>query len=572
MNKVRLLSILCFILMPLFIQAQSSTAPLNDDYYHLIDRYEIKSGKLSESFCVTSKPFQRKAIMNLVDSTLGNHLIPLNSRDFFNLEYLRQDSWEYSNKRTLTSKKPFLKRFYQNPSDYYHTKNQNFDIHLSPVTHFIWGTENNTPTNLWLTARGVELRGQIGGKLGFYSYVTDTQGTFGEYVRDYNHDLLAIRPRYTENAYLTPGEGLAKQLRRTGVDFISARGYVTFNPIKQMNIQFGHDRNFVGSGFRSMLLSDFSSPYLFAKITTNLGRFQYTNLFCSLLDDQTERFRDTVLTKKYAAIHHLSIRFGKNFQLGVFEAEVLGRDKKEGFDWNYLNPIIFYRFVESQIGSGDNALLGFDFRWNFLKKFGFYSQIMLDEFKTSLFFGKSANGSWAQKYGFQAGLKYIDAFGIKNLDLQTEYNLVRPYTYAHKTSLNNYVHFNQPLAHPYGANFWELLGIVRYQPLPRLTFYGTFLYSNRGFDSPDKGNWGGNILRSYNDSRVRDFGNQVAQGIPVTTLYSDMRLTYMARHNFFIDGRLLFREQTSTLTKFAKNTTLATIAFRLNIPNRQQVF
>ena len=29
--------------------------------------------------------------------------------------------------------------------------------------------------------------------------------------------------------------------------------------------------------------------------------------------------------------------------------------------------------------------------------------------------------------------------------------------YAHSDPRQNYTHFNQPLAHPYGSNFWELL-------------------------------------------------------------------------------------------------------------------
>ena len=33
---------------------------------------------------------------------------------------------------------------------------------------------------------------------------------------------------------------------------------------------------------------------------------------------------------------------------------------------------------------------------------------------------KAGNGWWGNKYGLQLGAKYIDAFSIKNLDLQLE--------------------------------------------------------------------------------------------------------------------------------------------------------
>ncbi len=546
--------------------AQSQFVPLNDDYYHLIDRFEIRRGRLSEDFHIGVKPFQRKAVVSLLDSIEADRTMPLNDIDYFNLHYLRQDNWEWSTNKTPMSQKRFMKRFYERPSDFYSIQNKDLDLHLSPVTHLILGGENSSKDYLWLTARGVEMRGVIGKKLGFYTYVTDTQGMFGKYVRDYTLNVREIYLGYP--LYVLPGESFVKSIRTYGVDFISARGYITFNPIKQINLQFGHDKNVMGSGYRSMLLSDWSSPYLFLKMTTQLGRFQYTNLWANMLYNQVGRRPEEPINKKFAAIHHLSINLSKNISLGIYEAEVFGRENNT-FDLNYLNPIIFYRYLETYLGSSDNALLGVDFRWNFLKHFGFYSQFMLDEFKTSEYFGK--NGSWGKKYAFQAGLKYVDALGIKNLDLQAEYNVARPFTYSHKNGFNNYVHYDQSLAHPLGANFWEVVGLLRYQPTRRLTVYGTFTYSKRGVDS-DSWNYGGNIYRPYDDFRARDVGNFIGQGTPVNTTFADMRMSYMLKHNFFIDGRLMVRQQESPLESQNLSTTSATFGIRLNIPYRQQVF
>ncbi|MCP1383531.1 hypothetical protein [Runella salmonicolor] len=546
--------------------AQSQFVPLNDDYYHLIDRFEIRRGRLSEDFHIGVKPFQRKAVVSLLDSIEADRTMPLNDIDYFNLHYLRQDNWEWSTNKTPMSQKRFMKRFYERPSDFYSVQNKDLDLHLSPVTHLILGGENSSKDYLWLTARGVEMRGVIGKKLGFYTYVTDTQGMFGKYVRDYTLNVREIYLGYP--LYVLPGESFVKSIRTYGVDFISARGYITFNPIKQINLQFGHDKNVMGSGYRSMLLSDWSSPYLFLKMTTQLGRFQYTNLWANMLYNQVGRRPEEPINKKFAAIHHLSINLSKNISLGIYEAEVFGRENNT-FDLNYLNPIIFYRYLETYLGSSDNALLGVDFRWNFLKHFGFYSQFMLDEFKTSEYFGK--NGSWGKKYAFQAGLKYVDALGIKNLDLQAEYNVARPFTYSHKNGFNNYVHYDQSLAHPLGANFWEVVGLLRYQPTRRLTVYGTFTYSKRGVDS-DSWNYGGNIYRPYDDFRARDVGNFIGQGTPVNTTFADMRMSYMLKHNFFIDGRLMVRQQESPLESQNLSTTSATFGIRLNIPYRQQVF
>ena len=573
--KVSLVVFFLVVLTQQRVEAQSTFVPLNDDYYHLIDRYEIKSGKLSESFHSTVKPFQRLAVIDLIDSIMADRKIPLGDRDFYNFEYLRNDSWEFSKSQTPDSKKLLWNRFYKKPSDFYYSQVDNVDLHVNPVMLTTLGQENNTASMLWTTARGVEIRGMIANKLGFYTFVTDTQGTFPEYVRDYT-DYAAKVKIYAPNTFNIPGETLAKVLRRTGADFLSARGYITFSTLKQkVNFQFGHDRNFYGSGFRSMILSDFATSYLFLKINTHLGRFRYTNLFCSLINDQVGRFQDEVIPKKMVVIHHLSTNLGKNLNVGVFEAEVLSRTRQQGFEINYLNPIIFYRFVESYLGSSDNALLGVDAKWNVRKKISMYGQFILDEFLTRDIV--SGRGSWANKYAAQVGVKYIDALGIKNLDLQAEYNLARPYIYSHKDGFTNYVQNNQPLAHPQGANFRELIGIVRYQPIRRLTLYGTLMLNTYGAD--DQYNRGGNPLISYNQrpgllvDKKFDLDNFIGQGHTVRTTFTDLRLTYMLKHNLFLEARQLFRTaDCPTNALLNSKTTMSSFSIRYNLAYRQQVF
>jgi hypothetical protein len=557
---------LLLLLASLGVQAQAPNIALNDDYYHLIERFQISRGKLSENIHTNVKPYDRRSTMSLVDSVVADRTFPLNFVDFYNLDYLRADSWEWSADQTPESRKPLLRNFYRKPSDFYHIHNKLVDLHLSPVMDLTYGSE--VDHSIGMTSRGVEIRGMIANKVGFYTFVTDNQSIFPDYVGNYTNDLVTVRPTFT--SWNTPGETLSKKAldSKRGADFFSARGYITFNPVKQINVQFGHDRNFYGNGFRSMLLSDFSTPYLFLKISTQLGRFNYTQLLCNTLNNQIDTPFDKVIDKKYMAIHNLSINLTKNINVSVFEAEVFNRDANSGFDFNYLNPIIFYRYVESYLGSGDNAMLGFDVKYNFLKRFSFYSQLVLDEFKTASYF--SENGSWVKKYGFQAGLKYINAFGIRNLDLQGEYNMARPYTYSHKSGFTNYAHNSQSLAHPLGANFSETVFIARYQPFPRLTFYGTLMNADQGVDADGK-NWGGNILKNY-ISRVSELNNTTGQGVAVKTSFIDFRASYMMRHNFFVDARLLVRKQESPNKALNANTTVASLGFRLNMAFRQQVF
>jgi len=556
-----------------FVQAQSSFIPLNDDYYHLIDRLEIKRGKFTEGFHSTVKPFERKAVVALTDSILKEGEISLTDRDWETIDYIREDSWEWTKgfaatdsvrynelarlgwfKSPLPGKK---RKFWQHAPDLYSVNNNDFDLHFNFVTTNFLGKDENTNSSLWLTARGVEIRGMINKKLGFYTFVSDSQGLFPKYVRDF------AQP----NSF--PGEGLAKS-PKLNTDFLSARGYITFRPLKSINVKFGHDQNVFGSGYRSLILSDNSSPYLFLRLDTQLGIFKYTNLWTSML---TDKINDGLRGKKFAAIHHLSVNLGKRFNFGIFEAEVFNRDSVGGgYDLNYLNPIIFYRYIESYIGSQDNALLGVDFRWLVGKKGSIYGQFVLDEFLTKYLFNGSK--SWTNKYSLQLGGKYVDAFGIPNLDLQTEFNLVRPYTYSHKDGGRNYAHYGQALAHPLGANFREYLGIVRYKATSRLSIYGTFMLANQGKDT-ESHNYGSDILKSY-DTRIgaidRNYKHRTGDGIPANTRFTDLRLSYSLAHNLFLDGRLLLRNVKSPSPDFARKTNVFSIAVRYNMAYRQQTF
>ena len=166
----------------------------------------------------------------------------------------------------------------------------------------------------------------------------------------------------------------------------------------------------------------------------------------------------------------------------MFEAIVSGDSTGTGFELAYLNPVIFYRAIEHYTGSNkSNALVGADAKWNFLNRFQIYGQFVLDEFL--LEHVKARDGWWANKWATQLGAKYIDVFGIPNLDMQVEWNRARPFMYAHISDHTSYTHYDQPLAHPLGANFDEQLMILRYQPLTRLFVEARYLQANYGKDS-----------------------------------------------------------------------------------------
>ena len=145
-------------------------------------------------------------------------------------------------------------------------------------------------------------------------------------------------------------------------------------------------------------------------------------------------------------------------------------------------------------------------------------------------FGKLfTKGYQRNTFGFQAGARIYD-IGLQNLNLQIEYNQVRPYTYAHRNPLQSYTHFNQPLAHPMGANFRELLGFLNYR-YRRIFAEISFMSATTGLDmdSSNTVNWGQNVFVSQNSASrgYNSLGNFTGQGVSTYLTQAGVRISYL---------------------------------------------
>jgi hypothetical protein len=169
-------------------------------------------------------------------------------------------------------------------------------------------------------------------------------------------------------------------------------------------------------------------------------------------------------------------------------------------------------------------------------------------------------GYAGNKYGSQWGLKYVDAFGVMGLDLQAEYNRVRPYTYSHFNPAASYMHYGQYLGYAYGANASDLNFIVRYQPFPRWSAIAAFTSVKKGLDINGL-NYGGDPRKPYT-TNFQDYNNTVGQGelLKITQLYG--RLSYRVKR---LDG---FADLEGRYRKENDNTSLSVLgSLRINLPN-----
>lgn len=471
--------------------------------------------------------------------------------------------------RVPSTQKGLFRTFYKNPTALYSVKTKDFELVINPILDLKIGYENAESKTVFLNKRGVEIYGHLDDRFYFYSSYEETQSNFVNYIDNYIQSYQAIRGKGNYKDYKSKVFGSIE-----GYDYGLATGYLGYKLSKHTALEIGHSKHFIGHGIRSLLLSDSGHNYFNVRFDVRFWKLHYQTIFAELSTISARYNRgNRLLPKKYMANHYLSFKPRHNIELGFFETVIFSRENN--FELQYLNPVIFYRTIEHQLDSPDNVLIGLNGKWNIFQKTSLYGQLILDEFKVDELFG--GQNWWANKYGIQLGLKYIDLLGIRHLDAQVEYNRVRPYTYSHwqqnstfpEITVPNYSHFNQPLAHPLGANFTEFLLNLRYQPHPNISLEAQYLYTKVGSNSTTNTtpteevlNFGQDILIP-NGTRVSNYGNTQNQGLLSTIQALDLVASYRITHKLYWDLHFQIRTDSNILRDL--NTQYISTGIRYNV-------
>lgn len=553
---------------------------------------EVETNELSE--------LERKAKTEF--DSVNEELVPYNNREFesqLNIPFTHQYYAKFDRNinlvgtNTHTAAKPFV---YNDVANYYdfNAEKQNlekqaegwwkrkiFNEHLvriqgkdywftvDPIFDLQVGKDSDADFNsTFNNTRGFIVQGGLGKNLSFSASFYESQGRFAKYFNEHAESIKAWGP----DPAIIPGRGIAKRFKDDAYDYPVAEAYLSYAPAKFFNVQFGHGKNFIGDGYRSLLQSDVTSPYPFLKLNTKFWKIKYTNTWMWLKDVRPEVTEDGSFLRKYMANHYLSWNVSKRLNIGLFESVMWSNTNDRGFDINYLNPIIFYRAIEFETGQdAGNAIIGFSGKYKWNDNINLYGQWIIDEFSISDVTG--GEKSWKNKFGYQIGLKYYNAFKIDNLLLQAEYNRVRPYTYSHNTITLNYGHNNQPMAHLWGANFNEAILIARYH-YKRWFADAKFIYGTRGLDfntDEDNFNYGGNIYLSE-DGRPSDTGITVAQGNKTNVLHAELQGGYLVNPatNMKLFAYLSYRDfnpNATTANTFKSNTVWFSLGLRTDLFN-----
>ena len=423
------------------------------------------------------------------------------------------------------------------------------------------GREFDESKVTWKNTRGFQVGGTIGKQFSFYTNGFESQAVFANYLT-----------RFIDSNQVVPSEMSGKFGNKTK-DWSYVTALLSFTPSKYINLALGYDKNFIGDGYRSILLSDVAANYSFLKLRASLGNVQYQTIFAYMLDPGAPKLtadRRLGDRGKWNALQYIDWNVNNRLSIGFFQgitwadAEPEG---KRGFDFNYVHPFVFLRPIEgANVNSPDKLRLGLNIKYELSANTAVYGQFMIDEFTAKEFF--SNKGYWANKWSAQLGVRGSDLFKVNQLNWLAEFNTARPYTYAHFQRISNYSGMNQPLAHPMGANFREFIGMLNYS-YKRFDFQAQGIYARYGLD-PEGENYGKNIFLSYEDRSV-DYGSKVGQGIKTNLYFAEAKASYLINPKYnlrFEVGAVLRRESAGATI----NTQLITFGLRSTFRNLYQDF
>jgi hypothetical protein len=338
------------------------------------------------------------------------------------------------------------------------------------------------------------------------------------------------------HATLQPKALFHNSLKNEQQIYHDIRARLTHKANSIFTLETGIDNLYIGEGERSLLAGNqgIALPFIQAKAT--FWKLSYLFNHQLGLEPNTKNSR---LAPKGLATHYLSFQATKNLTFGVFESVVYDmRDTlyNRGFEFEYLNPLIFYRMQEYGLGSADNVLLGLHASYK-LKSYTFYGQFVVDDFSVAEF--RARNKWWGNKYGFQLGMKGVSKLKGTEIFHRTEVNYVRPFTYSHTSPGVVYGNNQIPIAHPLGSNFVEF-----YQEVAatirdwRIEVWAQFYLKGNDFDTSSL-SYGGDIYQSY-VNYAQEYGVTIGSGQTYRAFQLGTQISHRFLNNdtrFFIEPR-----------------------------------
>lgn len=398
---------------------------------------------------------------------------------------------------------------------------------------------------------GFRVRGTLFNSVGFYLRASNGQNISGE-----NKDrrfAAATDPKLRGNwRFNTQGE-----------NFDSFEGYLRYQTESRwLAFTVGREALYQGNGYIDRLyLSNNTVPFDFVKLDLAGGALRYTFFYGSLKGDSLGKVD---IRHKTLASHKFDVIFSNKLRVGFWESITVSDNP---FSFTFLNPLSFITSADLNTGSfsdNNNALMGIDFEVVPLKNLALQGSLMIDDLKLSTLF-KNELETDVNKFGYQAGIIWNNAFTVPALTGAVEYTRLDPFLYSHWTNKSQYTHWAMPLGHSLQPNSDRIAVKFSYYPYHRLRLDVAYMHQRHAeglvYDSIGNisVNYGGDINRGGGVRRDFLDGNRINSDIvtlnalwepikqyfiEIKFVYKSQDLVYASRKIndswFFVTGRIDF--------------------------------
>ncbi|MDL2262122.1 hypothetical protein LJC11_01310 [Bacteroidales bacterium OttesenSCG-928-I21] len=334
--------------------------------------------------------------------------------------------------------------------------NERFKVIIDPIFDFRGNYDTHRNDFSFLNTRGVVVVAKLASRIYFNTAFYENQGKFMSHIDDFYNTFGTI-----------PGYGRIKRNDKGVYDFSNSYGSVSFKAIDNwkgidnLNFTIGYDRLFIGDGYRSMLLSDFSAPLPFFKTNLIIGKFEYNHIISKATNPNYNKIMggdsyfdiNSEYKFKTTLYNTFTYKPNNNWSFTLFDAILLPESLNFGQKLVYALTPYIHDFAEVLHKNTPNVLTGFNGSYQNEKLGIFYTQLLVDQIKFK-------NNRFA--VAAQIGYKNFDLGTIKNLYFQIEYNMANLYTYTNPNNQLHYGNQNQSLAHPAGNCFDEFVLIGGY--------------------------------------------------------------------------------------------------------------
>ncbi|MBC8204785.1 MAG: hypothetical protein H8E87_04665 [FCB group bacterium] len=242
-------------------------------------------------------------------------------------------------------------------------------------------------------------------------------------------------------------------------------------------------------------------------------------------------FGNNIYHRRYFASHRIDWRITENLYAGVSEAVLYGGADRT-FEWEYLNPFIFYHGEQQNYKSEGNTIICADFLWFPGKRWEIYGEVMIDDMQ---FDKKTLAEQEPAEIGWLFGFRKADPLGIDGMEIGIEHAAITPRTYNTLQPDQKFLHRNKPIAHPEGNDFILWMAEISKWVTPELQVKADFTFIRKGIDS---------ISAVFDTSFYAsdDYHESFPKGIVENRFQPGLELWYHLNHNwdFYFRGEYNF--------------------------------